>query len=412
MSRRLKVLLSAYACEPDRGSEPEVGWNWVKQISRFHEVWAITRANNREPIERVLGHHPIPNVHWVYFDLPRWMRFWKKGERGVYPYYYLWQVGAYFVGKKLHRQVGFDLVHHVTFANYWLPSFLALLPVPFVWGPVGGGESTPKAFYKTFSPRSRFYEYLRNLVRWLARRDVFVRLVARRAEAGLGTTDETAERLRGLGCQPVQVLSQVALPDEECVRLSRLPTRQSNPFCLMSIGRLRHSKGCHLGLMAFAQFHKAFPASQYWFIGDGPERKRLERLAYDLGVPDKVRFWGGMPRSQVLERIADCDVLVHPSLHDSGGWVCAEAMGAGRPVICLDLGGPALQVTQETGVKIPAVTPEQVVNDLAEAMLRLAQDSHLRTRMGEAGRKRVTEHFHWRLKGQTIANLYTEIIGQ
>src|ERR1039458_9148705 len=47
------------------------------------------------------------NVHWVYFDLPRWAAFWKKGRRGGHAYYYLWQLGAYFVARKLHREVGF-----------------------------------------------------------------------------------------------------------------------------------------------------------------------------------------------------------------------------------------------------------------------------------------------------------------
>jgi hypothetical protein len=46
-SKKLKVLVSAYACEPNRGSEPEVGWQWIQQLARFYEVWIITRANNR-----------------------------------------------------------------------------------------------------------------------------------------------------------------------------------------------------------------------------------------------------------------------------------------------------------------------------------------------------------------------------
>jgi len=161
--------------------------------------------------------------------------------------------------------------------------------------------------------------------------------------------------------------------------------------------------------MAFAQFLKVFSTSEYWIIGDRPERAELQRLAHDLGVADKVHFLGAMPRVQVLERLSECDVLVHPSLHDSGGWVCLEAMAAGRPVICLDLGGPALQVTEETGFKTPAITPEQVVNDLAEAMLRLARDPELRKRMGEAARKRVNEYFDWDKKGEWLTDLYDSV---
>ena len=48
----MRVLLSAYACEPNKGSEAGVGWHWALEIARLgHEVWALTRANNRAPIE-------------------------------------------------------------------------------------------------------------------------------------------------------------------------------------------------------------------------------------------------------------------------------------------------------------------------------------------------------------------------
>lgn len=403
-----KILLSAYACEPNKGSEPGVGWNWVKQIARFHEVWVITRANNQEPIERTLEKEPMMNVHWVYFDLPRGVRFWKKGQLGLHLYYYLWQIGAYFVGKRLHKEVGFDLVHHVTFGVYWMPSFLSLLSVPFIWGHVGGGESTPRIFYKTFSFRGKVYEYLRNTARWFGKHDPFVQLTAKRARIALAATPETEEQLKRLQTRSVHLLSH-GLPNEQIACSGPIPLHNSNPFRLVSVGNLLHLKGYHLALLAFAQMQKKFPASEYWLIGDGPEWRNLERIAQELGIADKVQFLGRLPRQQVLEKLAECDALVHPSLHEPGGWVCLEAMAAGHPVICLDLGGPALQVTEETGFKIPAITVEQVLNDLAEAMLGLARDPELRQHMGEAARQRVAEHFNWDRKGECINNFYQEV---
>jgi glycosyltransferase involved in cell wall biosynthesis len=402
----MKVLVSAYACEPDKGSEPGVGWTWALEISRWHEVWVITRANNRGPIEKALAARPLPNIHWVYFDLPRWAAFWKKGRRGVHAYYYLWQLGAYFVARKLHRKVGFDLVHHVTFANYWLPTFLALLPVPFVWGPVGGGESAPRGFRRCFSLRGKVFELLRDLARSLGQLDPFVRLTAQRARVGLATTEETALRLRELGCRKVMVLSEVCLPSEVIARLAGFAPRQSGPFRLVSIGNLLHWKGFELGLRAFARFQLCTPAAEYWIIGNGPERKGMAKLAERLGVGERVTFWGAIPRQQVLEKLAECDVLLHPSLHDSGGWVCIEAMAAGRPVVCLDLGGPAVQVTEQTGIKVPAISPEQAVRDLAMAMLHLAQDPGTKIRMGEASRRRVEEHFAWTSQGDRMRQIY------
>ncbi len=405
--KRLKVLISAYACEPGKGSEPGVGWNWVCQISRFaDEVWVITRANNRPAIESALEKEPLPNVHWVYFDLPRWARFWKKGQRGVHIYYYLWQIGIYFVAKQLHKKVGFDLVHHLTFGNYWMPSFLPLLPVPFIWGPVGGGESAPNDFYKTFSFRGRLYEHARNLARWLGEHDPFVRMTARKAAFALVKAQETAERLMKLGVAGVGLISEVALSSDEIQKLFTLPVHIGNPFRLLSLGRLLHWKGFHLGLEAFARFVQEFPQSEYWLIGDGPERKNLEHLAQRLGIADKARFFGTLPREEVLRKLAEVDVLIHPSLHDSGGWVCVEAMAVGRPVICLDLGGPALQVTEETGFKIPANSPEQVVKDIASVMLMLAENPELRRKMGEAGKERVSKLFNWDIKGKQINEIY------
>jgi glycosyltransferase involved in cell wall biosynthesis len=412
MGKRAKILVSTYCCEPDKGSEPGVGWNCVRQIARFHEVWAITQTRNRRAIERALDKEPMPHVHWVYFDLPWWADLWRRRMRGVRLYYYFWQFGVYFLGKRLHDQVAFDLVHHVTFCAYWLPSFLVLLPVPFVWGPVGGAESTPRAFYKTFSLRNRGYELMRKMTQWLCEKDPIVALDSTKSRVVFATAQETAQRLGQMRGRSVELLSQVGLPAEELLQLTMLPLRHTSPFRLISVGRLLHWKGFHLGLTAFARFQQQFPDSEYWIVGDGPQRRDLERLARHLEVSMTVRFWGNLPRSQVFEKLADCDVLMHPSLHDSGGYVCLEAMAAGRPVLCLDLGGPALQVTDRVGVKVPAISPEQVVDDFAKAMGQLARDPALRVGMAEAARERVAEQFAWDQKGERIREVYQGILGR
>ena len=120
---------------------------------------------------------------------------------------------------------------------------------------------------------------------------------------------------------------------------------------------------------------------------------------------------GSQTRRDALEMLAACHVLVHPSLHDSGGWVCLEAMAAGKPVLCLDLGGPALLVTDRTGVKVPANTPEQAVSELARAMTALGTDPDLRHAMGEAGRQRARDEYIWEKKGDQLDTLYSSVLG-
>lgn len=85
-------------------------------------------------------------------------------------------------------------------------------------------------------------------------------------------------------------------------------------------------------------------------------------------------------------------------------------MAAGRPVICLNLGGPAEQVTPETGFCVPAQTPEQSISDMAQAMVRLAEDVDLRIQMGRAGQQWVKECFSWDRKGELFTKVYENLV--
>jgi len=410
MPSPLKILISAYACEPGKGSEPGVGWNHVKQAARFHDVWVMTRSNNRAVIEGALATDPMPNVRWIYLDVPRWARFWKKGQRGIRLYYSLWQLAAYWKARKLHREIQLDLAHHVSFVSYWLPTFLPLLPIPFVWGPVGGGESAPRSFRGAFDLRGRMYESMREFARSLSELSPFLRLAARGSAIALAATKETAARLEALGCTRISILAEAALPAKEIDELAAIPPREGGPFRALSLGRLLHWKGFALGLRAFARFQARVPNAEYWLIGDGPERPSLERLSRELGVEKKVVFWGKLSRNEVLEKLAACDVLLFPSLHDSGGWVTLEAMAAGRPVICLDLGGPAVRVTEATGIKIPAINPEQATTDLAAALEQLARDPLRLAQLAGGGRRRVDQEFNWDRRGEHLARLYVRLL--
>ena len=168
-----------------------------------------------------------------------------------------------------------------------------------------------------------------------------------------------------------------------------------------------------MSLQAFAQAlaqGSLEPGSEYWILGDGPEREALEKLAATLNIQSQVKFFGMLPRAKTLQQLGKCHVLLHPSLHDSGGLVCLEAMAASRPVICLDTGGPALQVSAQTGIKVAAQNPQQVVADLAAAIATLASDPQHRTQLGKAARQSVVADFSWSKKGQQLAQLYTDLV--
>lgn len=406
----MKILLSAYACEPGSGSEPAVGWNWAEQMSRFHEVWVLTRANNRKAIE-ASGLDWVRKVHWCYYDVPPWLSFWKRKVRGFQLYYYLWQIGVYLEALKLSKQTAFDLVHHVTVGRYWTPSWLGLLPVPFLFGPVGGGEDTPRPLLESLTERQKRYERFRNLLRELSRFDPVLRRTLRRGGV-VSATEDTAEKVKAFRPKMQWVQPQLAMSREAIGVFNALKKKTGGPFRLISIGRLVHWKGYHLSIRAFAEFAKLHPDAEYWLVNSGPERAALEALARDCGCASQVKFWGRLATlGDVYEKLEQSDVLVHPALHEAFGNVCLEAMAAGRPVICFDRGGPAVQVRPDTGILVEPGTVDETVKALALAMQRLAEDAGLREKMGENGRLRVAEHFSWEKMAETMNLTYQQLCG-
>ena len=405
----MKILISAYSCEPGKGSEPGVGWNIAREVAKYHQVWVLTRPDeSKKAIEAELAKNPVPNLKFVYFTLPFWQDSMRWGQSGAMQiHYYLWQIQAYFVARRLHQQIGFDVIHHVTFVKYSSPSFLSLLPVPFIWGSVGGGESAPKAFWQDFSFKAKVYEIARSIVRGMGELDPFVKITAKKSAVVKATTKDTAARIYKMGVDNVQISSESGLSAQEIAKLAQYELPNNFPIRFISMGRLLHWKGFYLGVQAFAKanLHDA----EYWIVGDGAEWEHLHKLVSDLGITNQVKFWGRLPREATLDKLGQCHVLVHPSLHDSGGWVCLEGMAVGRPIICLDLGGPAVQVTPETGFKIRAIDPNQVVRDLAKAMTCLAENPSIRIKMGETGRQLVKKNYSWEVKGKNLDRLYTEI---
>jgi glycosyltransferase involved in cell wall biosynthesis len=402
---RLKVLISAYACEPGKGSEAGVGWNMALQMSKLHDVYLLTRANNREPIEA--GLPADSTVKFVYYDLPKWARFWKRGPRGAQLYYYLWQVFSGLMLRRNYRGV-FDAGHHITFVRYWMPTCFPFTDIPYLIGPAGGGEMTPLAFENKFPFRAFMYEKMRRLIRAFVPMDPFVRASVSRSSCVLSTTKESAAKIRKLGARRVELYPESGMSMDEFEHfVPPADNAGENPMVFVSSGRLLALKGFDLGLKAFARTD--LQDAEYWIVGDGPERGRLEKLARELGIAGRVDFKGWVERTDGLNILKKAHVLVHPSLHDSGGWVCPEAMTMKKAVICLDIGGPGAQVTEKTGIPVVPGGYEQTIDRLSAAMQRIADDRDLLRQMGEAGRAEVSSRYVWENKCRYYSGIYHQI---
>jgi len=402
--RRRKILATAYSCEPGVGSEGGIGWSWVSEIARRHELWLLTRRNNLPAIEAAARALGIEGLHAVGFDLPAWARFFKRGPRGAVLYFYLWQVAIAREAVRLDRMVGFDLVHHLTFASSWIPSGLAFVKKPFVWGPVGRHPRVPDRFLEASDWRERCAELARaGVKRVLEGLDPLLRLTQSRADLILCIDSYAASRLAPAH-RPKIVPFLACGTEREALPAARF--ERGRPFEILYAGRLVDLKGVRLALAAFAQFAGHVPESRLILVGEGPRRAVLEARIRALDLGGRVELAGHVPRPEVLRRMRRSDVFLFPSF-EGAGMVVVEALAAGNPVVCLDSGGPREMVGSDRGIKVPVGESfAATAAGLAGALARLYEDEALRSTLAKGAHRWATEHACWEAKGRKLEDLY------
>jgi glycosyltransferase involved in cell wall biosynthesis len=352
----MRIVAFAYACEPNRGSEPGAGWIWVRMLARLGHVCVITRANNREAIEAALPHIPERTIEFIYVDLPPWARFWKRGQRGIHLYYFLWQVAALRTARRLHRSSPFDLAWHVTMANMWFGSLAGLLGIRFVYGPVGGGLTASWRLVPALGIRGALYELKRAVVLRTSRfLNPLARSAWRKASLILVQNPESAAWIPERHRHKVRIFTNVVLDD---IPARGARSRHDPPTALFA-GVLMPLKGAALAIRTIA----LLPGWRLLLVGSGKDERRLRRISVKYCLEDRVEFKSWMPRDAFLRLMRDkADVLLFPSLHDQAAWVVGEAVTSGLPVVCLDCGAASMFGARA----VQPTTPRRTLHRLAE----------------------------------------------
>lgn len=367
----MRALLSAYGCEPNKGSEQEIGWQRALHMTAFaDEVWVLTRSNNRPVIEQSESSR-MPGLQFIYYDLPAWAQKLKKKAWFFPAYLVLWQWGAYRLAATYHRKNPFDAVYHVTFSSLLYGSFMGRLGIPFIVGPIAGGERASFRLRRGMPASCRLRELLRDIVIFLQRYSPIACPALAAAERIYVTSPESLRLVRPRWHSKTSVQLSVA----SCAHSDTPCNRQSTPHPkFVFVGRLLHWKGVHFAIRALAEAKERIPSATLTLFGTGPGEDWLRRLSKKYGVEEAVEFAGHAPRQQLIDALLSYTALIFPSLHDSGGLAVLEALSKGLPVVCLDLGGPGAMVNASCGVVIQTVHAgeAQIVTAIANAMTSLA----------------------------------------
>jgi glycosyltransferase involved in cell wall biosynthesis len=408
----MKLLISAYACEPNRGSEPGVGWEWATRLAARHEVTVITRSNNQVAIANELAAGTATGKpQFIYVDLPDFfLRLKKRGILPVSLYYLLWQLTARIAVHSRMRE--FDLVHHVTFNGFRFPGAWWKTPIPVVLGPLGGGSIASSSYRSCFGScfGSRlFSEWLRGLSVRCWRLNPWTLASLLSSDAVLAVGREMAERFAKLGIQ-ADLMLETAVPAALEAEPKNVQACDRKDFLL--VGNLEPWKAWQIAFDAFAAaVAGGMNGHRLVVIGTGQQLAEAKTRAVELGLEQDIEFAGLLPREPLWERMRNARGLVFSSVRDTSGNAALEAMAAACPVICFKHQGVAWMTDDNCAIRIDPGEWESSVEGFAKGMIALAGDDVLVETLGKAGRKRAMEEFSWEAKIRKVERIYQRVTG-
>lgn len=395
--REPRVLASVLACHKDLGSEASVAYRYLEILASRYRVTALATPPCTAPAGVRLVHcnagvcqiNDVDPLSLMRFELNQLRLAWLRG------------VGP------------FDLVHRITPAALSIPSLLPLLKRPLIVGPLIAAPVPPPSFDAVLRrPRiSAATERLRpaRILGSLARRasDYLdrVKFSVANATVILVGMQEARRQVPDQFRKHCVPLTWCGIEHQHFVPPARRPDGQ--PLKLLFVGRLVPYKGAELLLRAVGLARQRCRLELRIVGGaDSDYGAFLGNLAAELGLGPSVRFEKPIARAELLQHYQTADVFCFPTLADTYGVSLLEAMACGCAAVASHTGGPAEILDEDRGIRIPLTDPRQYVHDFADALVELASNFDLRSRLGANARRYVVQEHDWDRIGRQLLEIY------
>jgi glycosyltransferase involved in cell wall biosynthesis len=407
----MKILVSAYACNPYGGSEPGVGWAAVCRIAKRHDVWVITDIHNRAGWDQGAKEDLIPSNVKVRFLRDRSA----CSENRFIAHLQSWMNYASFnrqilsAARDWHREIGFDLCHQVTIAGWRMPSPLWQLPIPFVWGPIGGAGYIPPAFRGILSPAARAFEKLRDVNTAVSSRSRAFKDCIQATAVVFAANEETEVFLMPYRKGRSLVRLPIASFHPDRVQQLRRPPgwiRAEGPLRLFAGGNMEGRKGVSLALRALALVAGRGIDFRYIVAGGGPEIPALKSLCQNLGLDERVEFHPGFRGDEYVAALHRSDVYFLPSFRESTPVTLLEACLAGCYPVVADTSAQGEIVRLIGGRAVEVKDVDSLVRGLADGIEWCHSNPGLLEGVATQAADAVNRHFSGDSYEQITENAY------
>ncbi len=403
------ILINAYACSPDMGSEPGMAWNWCINLAKHCKLHIITEGEFRNNIEEVLPTIPQgKNMHFYYNPISEEIRkmCWNQGDWRFYKYYREWQYKTYLIAKEIIKNNHIDIVHQLNMIGFREPGYLWKIEgVPFIWGPVDAKEKFPVAYLEGASLKAKSFIRLKNFITGLQLRfSPRVRKAVERASFVISASSESQKSFKKYFNIDSPLINETG-----CYISSNVKEfKNKDTFNLLWVGKLDFRKQLSLAIRTLAKLNNQ--NIRLHIVGGG-EPSIYKSLAKDLNVSHQCIWYGTVSHNEVQRIMEDSDILFFTSVAEGTPHVVLEAIGNGLPIVCFDVCGHGDSVNDKIGIKIPLSNPEQSVKDFANAIYLLKKDRTLLKQMSENCKQRQ-EELSWDNKALQMVELYNKILNR
>lgn len=404
----LSILINAYACSPNMGSEPGMAWNWCVNLAKYCEIHIITEGEFRDKIEAILSTLPQGNnMHFYYNPVSDEIRkmCWNQGDWRFYKHYRDWQWKTYLMAKEIIQQHHIDIVHQLNMIGFREPGYLwKIEDKPFVWGPVDAKEKFPVAYLQGASLKAKLFIRLKNFLTGLQLRYSFrVHKAARKASYVISASTESKESFRKYFHIDSPLLNETGC----YVHADMIKSHKvKDSFDLLWVGKMDFRKQLSLAIQTLAKLKKK--DVRLHIVGGG-DATIYKEMAEKLGVEQQCIWHGMVSHDEVQIMMQESDVFFFTSVAEGTPHVVLEAIGNALPVVCFDMCGQGDSVNDKVGLKIPLSNPKQSVTDFAEKIEYLYNHRDHLQALSDGCKERQQE-LSWDNKALQMVSLYDEIM--